>query len=66
LPERNPVIHDVFFLAAFAAVSSHVAPDIVLFSTMSISAPHLGHCVRDGAAAGLRRELSLNHEGHFI
>jgi hypothetical protein len=41
-------------------------PDIVNFSTRIISLRHLGHCVSDVARAGLRRQFSLNHEGHFI
>ena len=41
-------------------------PDIVLLSTMNISAPQRGHCVNDTGAAGLRRERNLNQEGHFI
>jgi len=38
----------------------------VLLSTLNISAPQRGHCVSDTGAAGLRRELGLNQEGHFI
>ena len=41
-------------------------PDIVLLSTMNISAPQRGHCVSDTGGGGLRRETRLNQEGHFI
>jgi hypothetical protein len=40
-------------------------PDIVLLSTMNISAPQRGHCVSDPGAAGSRRELGLNQRGPF-
>src|SRR5580700_6527356 len=42
------------------------SPDMVLLSIMSISRPHLGQSVSDGARAGLRRYRRLIQDGSFI
>jgi len=42
------------------------SPDIELLSTKRISAPHLGHFVREIFDAGVRKYFTVIHEGNFI